>query len=169
MDRFPKESAESISTPTLEPTNRDAHLLVAETAWVPLVRSNQDNLLLPAYGLEINPFLLRDLQYKYPGDWFEIAINRERRWRVELNAIFPGPRWRTAAAGMPLRDGRRVVKPRVGSRCSRRAQMALYKRGASMRFSQNSAPRSLLRLGLPSKIDRSGNSLDCGIRLPPST
>jgi hypothetical protein len=100
-----------LSSLTLEPTNRDAHLLVAETAWAPLVRSNQDNLLLPAYGLEINPFLflLRDLQYKYPGDWFEIANNRERRWRAELNDIFPGPRWRTAGAGMPLRDGRRVV------------------------------------------------------------
>jgi hypothetical protein len=73
-----------LSSLTLEPTNRDAHLLVAETAWAPLVRSNQDNLLLPAYGLEINPFLflLRDLQYKYPGDWFEIANNRERRWRA---------------------------------------------------------------------------------------
>jgi hypothetical protein len=100
-----------LSALTLEPTNRDPHLQAAETAWAPPVRSNQDNLLMPAYGLEINPFLflLRDLQHKYPKEWFDIANNRERRWREELNDIFRTPRWTTAKTSMTLRDQGRVV------------------------------------------------------------
>ncbi|MES5482868.1 hypothetical protein QMZ05_08930 [Bradyrhizobium sp. INPA03-11B] len=100
-----------LSSLTLEPSNKDAHLQAAETAWAPIVRSNQNNFILPAYGLEINPFLflLRDLQNKYPQDWFEIANNREKRWRRELNDVFLRPRWTCAEAGIPLRDERRVM------------------------------------------------------------
>jgi len=100
-----------LSSLTLEPTNRDAHLKIAEPAWAPLVRSNQDNLILPAYGLEINPFLflLRDLQYKYPREWSEIANNREKRWRNELNGVFLKPRWNVAEREILLRDGGRTI------------------------------------------------------------
>jgi hypothetical protein len=100
-----------LSSVTLEPTNRDVHLRAAETAWAPIVRMSQDNFILPAYGLEINPFLflLKDLRHKYPDDWFRIANNREARWRSELNDMFPKPRWLSADAGMPLRDKRRVA------------------------------------------------------------
>jgi hypothetical protein len=51
---------------SLDPSNRDVHTGSAETAWAPVVRSSKDSVILPLYGLEINPFLflLRDLQAK---------------------------------------------------------------------------------------------------------
>jgi len=100
-----------LSSITLEPSNKSAHLGVSETAWAPMVRTNQENLILPLYGLEINPFLflLRDLQVKYPRDWFEIANNRETRWRKELNDAFHDSRWVCAKSGLLLRHEGRVV------------------------------------------------------------
>jgi hypothetical protein len=100
-----------LSSLTLEPSNREAHLRSSETTYPPVVRSNQENCILPMYGLEINPFLflLKDLQDKYPRDWFEIANNREARWRKELEGVFCAPRWNLARDTVQLRRDRRTV------------------------------------------------------------
>lgn len=96
---------------TLTPGNRDVHTLTAETAWAPLVRASQDFCILPLYGLEINPFLflLRDLQARYPKDWSLAANNRERRWLVDLKAVFPTGRWVVPDRNLKLRDDGRTV------------------------------------------------------------
>jgi hypothetical protein len=100
-----------LSSLTLEPLNKDAHLRPSETAWAPAVRCNANNILLPLYGLEINPFLflLNDLRSRYPSDWFAAANRREARWLAELRAIFPTGRWRTSSKPIAIRDGRRSV------------------------------------------------------------
>jgi len=100
-----------LSSLTLEPSNKKAHLQSTEMAYAPVVRSNQYYCLLPMYGLEINPFLflLKDLKEKYPRDWFTVANNREKRWRKELADVFQAPRWRTAPDTLQLRHERRTV------------------------------------------------------------
>lgn len=96
---------------TLDPSNRDVHTGSAETAWAPVVRSSRDSVILPVYGLEINPFLflLRDLQAKYPRDWFRAANERERRWHADLKAIFRPERWIASDRNLRLRDGAKTV------------------------------------------------------------
>jgi len=100
-----------LSSLTLEPSNREVHTASLETAWAPIVRSSHDNCILPLYGLEINPFLflLRDLQAKYPDDWFRAANNREKRWIDDLRHIFPGDRWSVIDRNFKLREGGRVL------------------------------------------------------------
>jgi hypothetical protein len=96
---------------TLGPSNRDVHTGTMDTAWAPVVRSTWDNLILPLYGLEINPFLflLKDLQAKYPDDWFRAANRREKRWHADLRAIFPPQRWIVNDRNLRLRDRNRTV------------------------------------------------------------
>ena len=96
---------------TLEPLNKDIHLGTGSTAWAPVVRATLDHVILPLYGLEINPFLflLRDLEMKYPKDWSEAANNREGRWLTELKDVFRRIGWRVAEKTVPLREGGRTV------------------------------------------------------------
>jgi hypothetical protein len=100
-----------LSSLTLEPINKDAHLRSSDTTWAPAVRCNSSNILLPVYGLEINPFLflLTDLRARYPSDWFAAANRREERWLAELRSIFPPGRWRTSVKPITIRDGKRSV------------------------------------------------------------
>lgn len=100
-----------LSSLTLEPHNKDAHLRSSDTAWAPAVRCNTNNILLPLYGLEINPFLflLSDLRSRYPADWFAAANKREDRWIAELRSIFPPARWRTSIKPIAIRDGKRSL------------------------------------------------------------
>lgn len=96
---------------TLSPTNRTLHTGSGDTTWAPLVQASTTSVILPLYGLEINPFLflLNDLRGKYPGDWSSLANSREARWIEQLRAMFPGPRWRVSARGVKLRDRKRDV------------------------------------------------------------
>jgi hypothetical protein len=96
---------------TLDPTNRDAHTLSAETAWAPIVRCSESTLLLPLYGLEINPFLflLRDLRTRHPEAWFTAANNREKRWLIELRTLFGSERWITIDSPKLWEAGRTVT------------------------------------------------------------
>lgn len=100
-----------LSSLTLEPLNKDTHLRSSDTAWAPAVRCNANNILLPLYGLEINPFLflLTDLKSRYPSDWFAAANRREERWLAELRSIFPPGRWRTSIKPIAIRNGKRSV------------------------------------------------------------
>jgi len=100
-----------LSNLTLECGNKDIHTKSAEPAWAPVVRSSNVNCILPLYGMEINPFhfLLRDLQAKYPQDWFHVANNRESRWIVDLKNIFRSERWIVRDRNIQLRDEGRTV------------------------------------------------------------
>ena len=95
-----------LSSFTLEPQNVATHTASGETVWAPIVRSSNDHYVLPQYGLDINPFLflLRDLQAKYPDDWFRAANNREKRWLADLVHIFPRPRWKIRDRNLNLRE-----------------------------------------------------------------
>lgn len=96
---------------TLEPQNRDIHTATTDTAWAPIVRATHNSCILPLYGLEINPFLflLKDLQEKYPKDWSLAANNREKRWLLDLKAIFPPSRWNVRDRSLAIRDGAKIV------------------------------------------------------------
>jgi hypothetical protein len=92
---------------TLNGDNLEVHTRSGELAWAPIVQASTDTLILPAYGLDINPFLflLTDLRYRYEKDWFRVANNRERRWIEELEGMFVEPRWQTHGRNLRLREG----------------------------------------------------------------
>lgn len=91
--------------------NLDLHTVGGATAWAPLVQASKDTLILPMYGLDINPFLflLNDLRHRYEADWFRVANNRERRWIEEIDRLFADPRWQTHGRNLRLREGGKVV------------------------------------------------------------
>lgn len=95
----------------LQPQNLTVHVKQPDPAWAPAVRTSMSNCLLPAYGLDINPFLflLNDLRAKYEKDWFRLANTRESRWIRELEKLFPCDRWRTNGRNVALKDGRQTV------------------------------------------------------------
>jgi len=91
--------------------NLDLHTVGGTTAWAPLVQASKDTLILPMYGLDINPFLflLTDLRHRYEADWFRVANNRERRWIEEIDRLFVEPRWQTHGRNLRLREGGKAV------------------------------------------------------------
>lgn len=93
---------------TLSPDNLDLHVKAEATVWAPIVRPARDLVMLPAYGLDLNPFLflLNDLRGRFKGDWFALANLRERRWAAELATMFEAPRWHVDVRNLTLRDGR---------------------------------------------------------------
>jgi hypothetical protein len=86
--------------------NLDAHTQSGEMAWAPIAQGSTDMLILPTYGLDINPFLflLKDFRYRYEADWFRVANNRERRWIGDFKTLFSHPLWRTHDRNLRLRD-----------------------------------------------------------------
>lgn len=96
---------------TLSGGNLDVHTEGGATVWAPLVQASADTLILPIYGLDINPFLflLTDLRYRYEADWFRVANNRERRWIEEIEQLFAEPRWQTHGRNLRLREGGKDV------------------------------------------------------------
>jgi len=91
--------------------NIEVHTKGSEIAWAPIVQASRGTLLLPTYGLDINPFLflLSDVRARYERDWFRIANNRERRWIEDLKSLFDGPRWQTHCGNARLREAGRDV------------------------------------------------------------
>jgi hypothetical protein len=78
----------------------------------PLVRTTEDSILLPIYGLDINPilFLLTDLRSRYPSDWAVMANRREGRWIQELAEQFNSPGWTFNDKNLKLKhDGKDVT------------------------------------------------------------
>jgi hypothetical protein len=86
--------------------NLEVHTGGSQPAWARIVQVSRDMLLLPTYGLDINPFLylLTDLRFRYETDWFRAANNRERRWIDELEQLFDRPRWQTHSRNLRLRE-----------------------------------------------------------------
>jgi hypothetical protein len=86
--------------------NLDAHTRGGESTWAPAVQASTHMLLLPTYGLDINPFLflLTDLRFRYESDWFRVANSRERRWADEMADLFPPTEWQTQRRNLRLRE-----------------------------------------------------------------
>ena len=95
---------------TLSSENLDTHTSGSATAWAPIVQASAGTMLLPNYGLDINPFLflMADLRVRHERDWFRIANDREGRWIEEICRLFDGPRWQTHGRNLKLRSNGRV-------------------------------------------------------------
>lgn len=107
-----REVMEILDSLTLRPENAAVHLSETGTCWAPLVRTTEDSILLPIYGLDINPilFLLADLRSRYPSDWAVMANRREGRWIRELAEQFNSPRWAFNDKNLKLKhDGKHVT------------------------------------------------------------
>ncbi|WP_298814176.1 hypothetical protein [uncultured Roseibium sp.] len=110
LDADTEEIEEILKSMTLSSENLDAHTSGSETAWAPIVQASAGTLLLPNYGLDINPFLflLADLRVRHERDWFRIANDREGRWIEEICRLFDGPRWQTHGRNLKLRSHGRI-------------------------------------------------------------
>lgn len=112
LDAEGREVAEILQTLTLCPENAEVHLAETGTSWAPLVRTTEDSVLLPMYGLDINPilFLLTDLRNRHADDWAVMANRREGRWIRELAEQFNAPRWAFNDKNLKLKhDGKHVT------------------------------------------------------------
>lgn len=109
LDADIAETAELLRSFTLGPETKTVHLNASDPAWAPIIDIGADQLILPVYGLDINPFLflLADLKARHEKDWFSAVNVRERRWVDELEALFEGRKWRTNDRNLRLKvDGR---------------------------------------------------------------
>jgi hypothetical protein len=106
VDAHKDEVSEILRSFVLVNDNLDIHTKGGDPTWAPIVQASQDTLLLPVYGIDINPFLflLTDLRARYERDWFRVANERERRWIAELEASFQGSRYNTHGQNPRLRE-----------------------------------------------------------------
>lgn len=110
LDASRQEVSEFLDHLTLSPANAKDHLDRGTQALAPAVRTSQQLVALPTYGLELNPFLFlwTELRRRYEKDWFEAANRREGRWVAELHAQFPAPHWH-CLNGVKLKRGGKTV------------------------------------------------------------
>lgn len=111
LDASRQEVSELLDHLTLSPANAKDHLERGTQALAPAVRTSQQLVVLPAYGLELNPFLFlwTELRRRYEKDWFDAANRREGRWVTELHAQFPAPHWQCLDGVKLKRDGKTVT------------------------------------------------------------
>ena len=111
LDMQVSEIDSILSCLTLTASNVAIHTTRGDPTWAPVVQASEANLILPIYGLDINPFafLLTELRARYEGDWFRVANRREARWLDELERLFVGERWQVQARNVRLREGGRDV------------------------------------------------------------
>jgi hypothetical protein len=111
MDADRAEIEGILASFVLSAENLDIHTRGSDTAWAPLVQASSETMLLPMFGLDINPFLflLTDIRARYEKDWFRVANNRERRWIEEISDLFEPPRWQTHGRNLRLREGGKDV------------------------------------------------------------
>ena len=115
--------------------NLELHAKGGQTVWAPIVQASAHALLLPVYGLDINPFLFlfTELRARHEKDWFRIANNRERRWIEEIERLFEGARWQTHRKNLRLRAGGKPRRQGIRfHRCLLRLKKA--QRGAGEKF-----------------------------------
>ncbi|WP_153962037.1 hypothetical protein [Pseudomonas aeruginosa] len=110
LDATQQEVSELLDHLTLSPVNARDHLDRGMPALAPIVRTSRNLVVLPMYGLELNPFvfLWTELRRRYEKDWFDAANRREARWITQLRMQFPSPRWH-CADGVKLKRDSKVV------------------------------------------------------------
>jgi hypothetical protein len=129
LDADRKDIADILKCFTLNCENLDVHTAGASTTWAPLVQASAGTLILPIYGLDINPFLflLTDLRFRHEADWFRLANNREARWITELDDLFKAPGWCTCPRNLRLReDGKEVTDIDFAVHDQRSNELALF-------------------------------------------
>ncbi|MFT3760069.1 hypothetical protein [Thauera sp.] len=111
LDASRQEVSELLDHLTLSPANAKDHLGRGTQTLAPAVRTSQQLVALPTYGLELNPFLFlwTELRRRYEKDWFDAANRRESRWVAELHAQFPAPHWHCLDGVNLKRDGKTVT------------------------------------------------------------
>lgn len=111
LDASREEVSERLDHLTLSPANAKNHLERGAQALAPVVRTSQQLVALPMYGLELNPFLFlwTELRRRYEKDWFDAANRREGRWVAELRELFPAPRWYCLDGVKLKRDGKTIT------------------------------------------------------------
>ncbi len=107
MDADLSEVRDILTSFILTADNLEEHTKGGDVTWAPIVQASTDTLILPTYGIDINPFLflLTDLRYRHEKDWFRVANNREGRWLQEIESLFETPRWQTHSRNLRLREG----------------------------------------------------------------
>ncbi|HRQ59545.1 MAG TPA: hypothetical protein PLN31_19185 [Azoarcus taiwanensis] len=111
LDATQQEVSELLDHLTLSPGNARDHLDRGMPTLAPVVRTSRDLVVLPMYGLELNPFvfLWAELRRRYEKDWFDAANRREARWVSQLRTQFPSPRWHCMDGVKLKRDGKVVT------------------------------------------------------------
>lgn len=111
LDIKPEDSLEILDHLTLSPKNMRHHLERGTPALAPIVRTSRNFVVLPMYGLELNPFsfLWTELRTRYEREWFEAANRRESRWVSQLRQLFPAPRWKCLDGVNIKRDGKIIT------------------------------------------------------------
>lgn len=106
-----KEVSELLDHLTLSPQNSRDHLERGMPTFAPVVRTSQNLVVLPMYGLELNPFafLWTELRRRYEKEWFDAANRRESRWVSQLRAQFSPSRWKCTDGVKIRRDGKVVT------------------------------------------------------------
>lgn len=106
-----REVSELLDHLTLSPENSRDHLERGMPTFAPVVRTSQNLVVLPMYGLELNPFafLWTELRRRYEKEWFDAANRREPRWVSQLRAQFSPSRWRCTDGVKIRRDGKVVT------------------------------------------------------------
>jgi hypothetical protein len=123
LDASRQEISELLDHLTLSPANARGHLERGTQALAPAIRTSQQLVALPMYGLELNPFLFlwTELRRRYEKDWFEAANRRESRWVAELREQFSMPHWHCLDGVKLKRDGKTITDvdfAAYDSRCS---------------------------------------------------
>ncbi|WP_296265882.1 hypothetical protein [Pseudomonas sp. UBA6562] len=110
LQKTQEDVSEILGHLTLSPDNSNYHLNSGVPALAPVVRTSRDFVVLPMYGLELNPFpfLWKELHRRYEKEWFEAANRRELRWISELMNQFIYPRW-ICSGGVNIKQDGRVV------------------------------------------------------------
>ncbi|WP_422097107.1 hypothetical protein [Variovorax sp.] len=110
LDASRYEVSELLDHLTLSPQNAKNHLDRGTQVFAPVVRTSQQLVALPMYGLELNPFvfLWTELRRRYEKDWFDAANRREVRWVAELRGQFSAPHWR-CFDGVELKRNGKII------------------------------------------------------------
>jgi hypothetical protein len=101
----PVAATHAIAALTLDGDNAAYHAAVPGVAAAPVIRLDDDRLVLSTYGLTTEPllFLTRELRRRAAEEYHNTAHLREDVFRQELYALFPEKRFVTSSSRIELR------------------------------------------------------------------
>jgi len=103
----PRERIEAaLSALTLTEDNAAWHAAVPGIAAAPVIRIDDDNVLVSPFGVVSEPlhFLARELRRRAPDAYRNAAAGREAQFRDDLSALFAGTRFAASANPVKLRS-----------------------------------------------------------------
>jgi len=107
LDISESEATQALATLKLNLGNKALHTSVNAGCAAPLLTIGQGLVIRSIAGSLISPFdfMLAELRRRYPADWDRAVDERERRFRQELYAVFPGERFARSDSSVKLRVG----------------------------------------------------------------